>query len=483
MYIFLLYIIIYRVIITYFQSTGLGKNVQELERLNKAIHSVKTEVEEKEKLLNYNLAQDNLQNSLILKESDIEGNVSFSDKDCNTLTKDKDYNSSVAKDSRISDKYILDHSYPATDLEYDPLLNYTAGVLRSSLEEKDENDRQHSKHVKTVPSSNLNRSTKKSPCETRCGSPKKRSRSSSPIKVEIKLQESDDNMLIIDAPRVNVPRISRASKKLKETEENQVNLGTNAEIQQNFDINKSLNCVCMIRKKHDDITVLDHVNQRDGNKTKMKSLTSESTNLLDVNVKSLNRESKVNDWRKCCPPTKSNNSASQVKTEINREALKDVSMKVVSIKTHNIEQQFNNQSTLNGKTWTSICSEDSLKDGTAQSSSKKRSNNLGKRNIKMYETSEAFNNSQSYPLSCLSEEISPDTDLFSKNSGDKSINKIMYTHTKENEEIIVLDSSEEDDSEEGTEVYDSVDTMEECRRIFNEFVEYESQKEKMAKQV
>ncbi|XP_066468694.1 RNA exonuclease 1 homolog [Tiliqua scincoides] len=463
---------------------GSGENIQELKRLNKAIQSVKTEVEEKEKkLLYYNLAQDNSHNSLTSAENDIGGNMSFSDEDCNTLTGDKGHANSVSKDSNKSTKYILDHSYPATDLEYDPLLNYTAGVLRSSLKEEDENDRQHSKHMQIFSSRNLDGSTKKSPYENRCGSPRKRSRSSSPIKVEIKLQESDDDMLIIDAPPVNVskkPRINRASKKLKEREENQVSLGTNAEIQQNVDITESLNC--MERKRQEDTTVaLDHVNKSDGNKTEIEFSTSKSTYLLDVNVNTLNIQRKV-DQRKFCPPTKSSNSsASQIKTEINREVLKDVSMKVVSIKTCSIEQQLKNHSTLNGKPRTSICSESSSKDGAARASSQKISHNLGKRGIQIHETSKALNNSQSCPLSYLNEETSLDTDLVPENSGDNCTNKIMYTHSKKNE-IIVLDSSEEDDSEEDTEVSDSDDTMEECRRIFNEFVEREAQKEEIAKQ-
>lgn len=466
--------------ILFFQLTGPGKNIQELERLNKAIQSVKTEVEEKQKkLLYYDVTQDNPHN-LTPAENDIGGSISFSNEDglSNTLTKDKGHANSISKDSK-SGKYILDHSCPATDLEYDPLLNYTAGVLRSSFKKDDENNRQNLKHVKMFPSRNLQGSTKKAPCENRYGSPRKRSRSSSPIKVEIKLQESDDDVLIIDAPTVNVSkklRISRASKKLKEREENQVSLRTKADIHQNFEITESLNC--MKRKRQEDTTVaVDHVNQSDGKKIEIKSLTSESTYLLDVNVNTLNIESKAVDQRKCYLPTKSNNS-SQIKTEINRKVLKDVSVKLVSTKTCSIEQQHNNHNILNSKTQTSICSEDNSKDRAAQVSSQKIPDNLGKRNTQLHEKSEGLNNSQSCPLSYLSEDVFVDTDLLPENSEDRCSNKITYTHTKESEKIIILDSSEEDDSEE-----DSDDTMEECRRIFNEFVEHEAQKEEMAKQV
>ncbi|KAJ6669517.1 hypothetical protein lerEdw1_000065 [Lerista edwardsae] len=464
-------------------ALGPGKNIRELERLSKAIQSVKTEVEEKQKkLLYYNVAQDNPHNSLTPAENDIGGSISFSDEDGLSLTKDTGHANSISKDSK-SDKYILDHSCPATDLEYDPLLNYTAGVVRSSFKEEDKNNKQHLKHVKMFTSRNLKGSTKKVPCENRYGSPRKRSRSSSPIKVEIKLQESDDDVLIIDDPPVNVSkklRISRASKKLKEREENQVSWRTKADIQQNFEITGSLNC--MERKRQEDTTVaVDHVNQSDGKKIEIKSLTSESTYLLDVNVNTLNTGSKAADPRKCCLPTKSNNS-SQIKTEINRKVLKDVSVKVVSTKTFSVEQQLNNHNTLNSKTQTNICSEDNSKDGAAQVSSKKIPDNLEKWNIQPHEKSEGLNNSQS-PLSYLSEDVFVDTDLLPENSEDRCSNKITCMHTKENEKIIVLDSSEEDDSAEDTEISDSDDTMEECRRIFNEFVEHEAQKEEMAKQV
>ncbi|XP_053151256.1 RNA exonuclease 1 homolog isoform X11 [Hemicordylus capensis] len=453
-----------------FPALGLGRNIQELERINKAIQSVKTEVEEEEKkLLYYNLGQDELQRSLTSAKN-IRENV-FSDEGSlnKSPIKEKGHVNSISKVSSKSSKYILDHSCPSTDLEYDPLLNYTAGLLRSSLKE-DENDRQYSKHMKMFPCGNLQRSTKTSQHESRYGSPRKRSRSSSPIKLEIKLQESDDDVLIIDAPPVNVskkPRISRTCKKNRE--ENQVSSGTKVETLKNVATSASLHCT--EEKRQEDTTVAqDYINQSDGNKTERKSSANECFYLPYIKMNALNAGSKLDDDKKYHPPTKESiSSASQMKIELNKEMFKEVLGKVVSIKTCNVEQQVINQ-----------CSEDSSKAILLQETSKKVPEHLGKQSLQTCEKGEVSNNTQSRPLPDLSENISHDAIFFPENIGEKQCDNLGYTNTKENC-IIISDSSEKEDSEEDTEHSESDDTMEECRRIFNEFVEHEAQKEKMAK--
>ncbi|XP_054843584.1 RNA exonuclease 1 homolog [Eublepharis macularius] len=130
-------------------SLGLGKNIQELERIDKAIQSVKTEVEEEKKLLCYNIEQDGFKNSSAPAINDLKGNISFSVKghSCSIPTKDKVRAISTSKESCKLSKYILDHSCPTTDLEYDPLLNYSASLLKSSLKEEDKKDKHPDKKL------------------------------------------------------------------------------------------------------------------------------------------------------------------------------------------------------------------------------------------------------------------------------------------------------------------------------------------------
>ncbi|XP_060125065.1 uncharacterized protein LOC132591264 [Zootoca vivipara] len=208
-------------------AMGLDKNIQELEMINKAIQSVKTEVEEQKKLLCSDWVQD-FKNNVILATNHNKGNKSFSDEGgaCNSPVEVKNNAISISKESKRSSKYILDHSCPATDLEYDPLLNYSAG-LGSSLKEVDKNDTHYSECFKKSHCRDLQASIKTFPGEKRFRSPRKRSVSSSPIK----LQESDDDMLIIDAPPVNVskkPRISKTYKKWNR-EINEMSFGANLE--------------------------------------------------------------------------------------------------------------------------------------------------------------------------------------------------------------------------------------------------------------
>ncbi|XP_061487368.1 RNA exonuclease 1 homolog isoform X2 [Rhineura floridana] len=449
---------------------GLGKNIQELEKIKKAIQSVKTEVEEEQKeLLCYNLVHDNLKNYLTPTNNSIRGNKSFFDEDgaCNSPVKVKNHPISISEKSSRSSKYILDHSCPATDLEYDPLLNYSV-VLKSSWKEEDENDTQHSKNVKMSPCRNFQGSIKHSPSENRCRSPWKRSRSSSPIKLEIKLQESDDDMLIIDAPLVNVSKKRRISKTCKKwnREENEVSFGTNVETVRKSET-EFLNS--LEGKRSEDITVgLHNVNQSDRNKTKFPKIGSSY-----LPVSALNVGSKVHT--KHCPVTKENNISSQIKYKMNKEILKKDSVNVIAIKTCNVTEQVNNHITLQkNKTQTSICYRGSTKDGDTvlQETSKNIPEHLGKWSMQVHEENKSFTNTQNSPG--LNEKI------FLKNCGE-NCNKTVQTDTKENE-IIVLDSSEEDDGEEDTELSASDDTMEECRRIFNEFVDREAQKEELSKQ-
>ncbi|XP_062984807.1 RNA exonuclease 1 homolog [Elgaria multicarinata webbii] len=456
-------------------APGLGKSFQELERINKEIQSVKTEVEEQKKLLYYNSVQDNLKNSLTPATNYIRRNISLSDENgiCNTSIKDKKCDISISMDSRKSSKYVLDRSCPSTDLEYDPLLNYSAG-LKSSLKE-DETGTQRSKHVKMFSCGNLRGSAKTSPCENRCGSPRKRSRSSSPIKLEIKLQESDDDMLIIDAPPENVakkPRISRTFKKWN-GEENEI-FRTNIETVEDSVTSETLNREG--KRLEDTVVGLDSINQSDGNKNDIKSSTNAGSYLLDIKVTTLNVGSTL-DQKKYYPVTKESNIFSQKKLEMNKGIFKEDSVNV-SVKMCNVSEQINKKTLQKNNIQSSINSKNCSKDGVVllRETSKKVSEHLGKWNMKLHEKHKLWDNMQSFPSP--GDKISHDRDLI---PGENCGNKTVHIDTKENE-IIVIDSSEEGDSEEDAELSESDDTMEECRRIFNEFAEREAQKEKLAKQ-
>ncbi|XP_075682591.1 RNA exonuclease 1 homolog [Rhinoderma darwinii] len=161
------------------------KNLQELERLNKAIEAVKNEVEEKQKTL------------LLFTNGTqcVEDPAAKLDSNCNIVADvvEKPHTPSKKKctavpvstknSNQLPKKYIIDRSCPATDLEYDPLLNYSAGFFGSITKE------------------NENKLKSKRNCEEELDNPQKKPRAVSPIRLEIKLQESDDeDMLVIDVP-------------------------------------------------------------------------------------------------------------------------------------------------------------------------------------------------------------------------------------------------------------------------------------------
>ncbi|XP_036711596.1 uncharacterized protein LOC118897004 [Balaenoptera musculus] len=90
----------------------------------------------------------------------------------------------------------MDHRCPATDLEYDPLLNYSAGLLGASKAKQGETDRQH--FWKKSVGGNCHKSLESQRPYV------------SPIRIKINLQDSDEDDLVMD-----VPPIIPTSKKSK----------------------------------------------------------------------------------------------------------------------------------------------------------------------------------------------------------------------------------------------------------------------------
>ncbi|KAG8595476.1 hypothetical protein GDO81_001530 [Engystomops pustulosus] len=176
-----------------------GKNLQELERLNKAIEAVKNEVEEKQKsLLLYTNGTQGAEDPEA--QSDVNGNIV--EDVVQNLQPPSGKNVKVvsikSRNAIPKKKYIVDRSCPATDLEYDPLLNYSAGFFGTSPKGKERE----------------NKSKSKRRCEEEMEDTQKRPRAASPIRLEIKLQESDDeDMLVIDVPPLlEVSKKPRANK-------------------------------------------------------------------------------------------------------------------------------------------------------------------------------------------------------------------------------------------------------------------------------
>nr|XP_035962264.1 RNA exonuclease 1 homolog [Halichoerus grypus] len=177
-----------------------GTTMEELERLNKEIESVKTEVEEKQKRLSkFTLTLEELPRSHIASLSDTNLRQDFLEYN-SLLPKEKWNEPSKNKESQPR-KYVLDHKCPATDLEYDPLLNYSAGLLGTSKARQDETDTQHLCHLKKSVGENCHRSQDSQRPYV------------SPIRITINLQESDEDDLVMDVPPV-MP-ISKKSKPLR----------------------------------------------------------------------------------------------------------------------------------------------------------------------------------------------------------------------------------------------------------------------------
>ncbi|KAJ8791091.1 hypothetical protein J1605_020892 [Eschrichtius robustus] len=171
-----------------------GTTTEELERINKEIESVKAEVAEKRKRLSrFTLALEELSQSPVASLSDTNVRQGFPE---NSLLPKEQWNEpSKSKESQPR-KYVMDHRCPATDLEYDPLLNYSAGLLGASKAKQGETDRQH--FWKKSVGGNCHKSLESQRPYV------------SPIRIKINLQDSDEDDLVMD-----VPPIIPTSKKSK----------------------------------------------------------------------------------------------------------------------------------------------------------------------------------------------------------------------------------------------------------------------------
>ncbi|XP_051277789.1 RNA exonuclease 1 homolog isoform X2 [Dicentrarchus labrax] len=159
--------------------------IQELERINKEIETVRHEVEqEQRRLSHYQTVQadsrNTVPNSAVSKSETAGKNVDrgfYGRSSCTNLTK---------KYSRAK-KYVVDNSKPRTDLEYDPLSNFSADLRSYSSSGKEQKVRK---------GQSLKRSRNALPCDEKkpVADQAQLSRSPSPD------DSNEDSVLIIDIP-------------------------------------------------------------------------------------------------------------------------------------------------------------------------------------------------------------------------------------------------------------------------------------------
>lgn len=163
--------------------------LQELERINREIESVRHEVEqEQRRLSHYQTAQANGQNTASVSKSETEGRLV--DRDSRGLSTDS------KKTCYQRKKYMVDNSKPRTDLEYDPLSNFSADLCSYSSSGKEQK-------VKT--DQGLKRARNTGSCDQ-----KKpvtfQPRSSSLPSLEPLDEWNDNDVLIIDIPHSPVKK-------------------------------------------------------------------------------------------------------------------------------------------------------------------------------------------------------------------------------------------------------------------------------------
>ncbi|XP_059745338.1 uncharacterized protein [Bos taurus] len=171
--------------------------MEQLERIDKEIKSVKTEVEEKQKMLpKFTLALEELSQSPMVSLSDTNVKQGFPE---NSLLPQEKWNEPSKNKESQPTKYMMDHTCPATDLEYDPLLNYSVALLGASKGRQGETDSQP--FWKKSVGKNCHKSLESQRPYV------------SPIRIKINLQDSDEDDLVMDVPPI-IP-VSRKSKRFR----------------------------------------------------------------------------------------------------------------------------------------------------------------------------------------------------------------------------------------------------------------------------
>ncbi|XP_075047577.1 RNA exonuclease 1 homolog isoform X2 [Mixophyes fleayi] len=407
----------------------IGKNLQELERLNKAIEAVKNEVEEKQKTL------------LLYKSVTpcIKGPVPKTDINCNILAtvQDEQRHTPERKDravfsaknsNTVQKKYVVDRSCPATDLEYDPLLNYSAGFFGSTKEDE-------------------NKSKSKHTCEEVMGNLKKKPRAASPIRLAIKLQESDDeDLLVIDVPPLNV--VSKQKRANKVCGPKQTPLPLSEEmIISNEEKDSETNTMDILAPTGSSIDI----NTNSVTESELDTLhASESIGLMSCTNDNSQIFENCNDGG-----TFSDAIPISDLVESKNEGGKNLSVSI----NENVQEQTD---LINiGKSG-----------GENDLTSLPQENTLKQKNL-IFPNAD-FSNPDGITTNITNlDECAGDRVLIDEHKCQQETECLA----RENEVIVVNSSSDtEDNSEEDTDISDSDDPMQECLRIFNEFTEHEAKK-------
>ncbi|KAM9330671.1 RNA exonuclease 1 homolog [Gastrophryne carolinensis] len=395
----------------------LGKKMSELEKLNKAIEAVKNEVEESQKrLMLYKIKEP-------VCEVDCNSNILETVKDEQRTATKKDPEPFVisSKSKKLAHKYVVDRSCPATDLEYDPLLNYTAGFFGSTTKENESNCSMKRKSSDAYDDDDDD------------------SGAASPIRLEIKLQESDDeDMLVIDAPPLEVvSRKQRPSKVCKaiepETalEEAGESMGNNEIIDQ-----------CAAEAPH--FPPLDVFDENIGSKhgNNVVTLHDLTTSCTDEQIKNLQVCSALEGINSYFPVAESKTKEEDILTS---------SAGSIHEQTDLLEEQVEHELPYLPPESMNLLSSESLD-----------------------ESAERFE-----AMASLTK-VKEETAVYAPLTDDQQcLPETTCVPTKEENEVIILNSSDSDDAEESDTYSDSEDPMEECLRIFNEFNEQEAKKKAM----
>ncbi|KAM4807955.1 RNA exonuclease 1 homolog [Rhinophrynus dorsalis] len=424
-------------------TTKAGKNVQELERINKAIEAVKNEVEEKQKkLLLYKNVTHEIEKSAV-PPSDSNSNISTCPDNMKQTTALKmsniasDASSKKCSNSVRSKKYVIDRSCPATDLEYDPLLNYSSSLFGSAVKESDNSKSKHSK------------------CDEDFEAvPHKKPRAASPVRLVIKLQVSDDeDVLVIDVPPLQTT--------LKKQRLNKFNTG-------------------------EEKSVSDELKEVD--KTSVVN-TTESIESVDACESPEMESEPAVDSNEMCSISSTSGTVNDGHIFDHDYSVDSAGINADSMCSQLLEQK---ESDPEPKNNISIkCDEDIEPqvelEGIAKSKSDWPEKELPVLSENPLKQNQYFGNVQDLEIVG---NIPPSFSTFEQGAAMSEVTnaisekKCQQEATSSEKDLIVLDSSsdEMDESEADLDISDSDDPMEECLRIFNEFAESETQKEKQAYQ-
>ncbi|KAM6037090.1 uncharacterized protein LJ206_001747 isoform 2-T2 [Theristicus caerulescens] len=332
------------------------------------------------------------------------------------------------------------------------------GLSISSVTNEDENAKQQCKPTEVFPCENQDGNSKMSSFRSRCVFTK-RSRNSSPVKLEIKLQESDDECdLVIDVPPQAVNKKPRRSR-------NCTSGNTDKEL----------------------ATVICAENSNDGARADILGCTEEKSEqmiTLQKNGKGLNKSEKLgNVSPKANEIYLPDVNADVLKVLEERDALAYTAEKFVS-STASIEADMQKRILKQGNAETNILVKAFVPEHTTNedcvSSGRVTQSVLHTGHLSKDETTierpykEIINSEESQSIEENGGNDSPD---------DTYPYPTYYLNKKENEIGLWSSSTEEaEPSGENTELSDSDDPLEECRRIFDEF-EREAQKKDADKQV